>query len=151
MSGSSHAWLASTNLDECTGNNRLAFAPDGSLWTGQIAYGWSGDIGIQRIVFNARAPMDVYTMKLSHDGFELTFTQPVNKAEASNPDNYKFRHYFYKYQRKVKHEGADNTMQQDLQEVPVTGISISASLIKTKQSRIISSLPLISLLSLRSK
>lgn len=108
------------------GNNRLAFAPDGSLWTGQIAYGWSGDIGIQRIVFNARAPMDVYTMKLSHDGFELTFTQPVNKAEALNPDNYKFRHYFYKYQRKVKHEGADNTMQQDLQEVPVTGISISA-------------------------
>ena len=61
------------------GNNRLAFAPDGSLWVGQIAFGWSGDQGIQRIVYNGTPPADLYTMKLTADGFDLTFTQPLEK------------------------------------------------------------------------
>src|SRR5690606_9457241 len=38
------------------GNNRLAFAPDGSLWVGQIAHGWLGDQGIQRISYTGKPP-----------------------------------------------------------------------------------------------
>ncbi|ACU02560.1 MULTISPECIES: PQQ-dependent sugar dehydrogenase [Pedobacter] len=108
------------------GNNRLAFAPDGSLWVGQIAFGWSGDLGIQRIVYNGTPPADVYTMTLTKDGFDLSFTQPMNKTEAMNPDNYKFRHYYYKYQRKAKNEGADNSRQLDVQDVAITGIKLSS-------------------------
>ncbi len=108
------------------GNNRLAFAPDGSLWVGQIAFGWGGDQGIQRIVFNGDLPNDIQTMKLTKNGFDLTFTQAIKKATALNPENYKFRHYYYKYQRKPKNQGADTSVQQDIQEVLVTGIKISA-------------------------
>lgn len=108
------------------GNNRLAFAPDGSLWVGQIAYGWSGDIGIQRIVFNGKTPVDVYSMNLTNEGFDLTFTQPVNKSGAINAENYKFRHYYYKYQRKARKESADNSVQQDVQDIAVTAVKISA-------------------------
>ena len=108
------------------GNNRLAFAPDGSLWVGQIAFGWGGDQGIQRIVFNGDLPNDIQTMKLTKNGFDLTFTQAIEKATALNPENYKFRHYYYKYQRKPKNQGADTSVQQDIQEVLVTGIKISA-------------------------
>ena len=108
------------------GNNRLAFAPDGSLWVGQIAFGWGGDQGIQRIVFNGDLPNDIHTMKLTKNGFDLTFTQAIEKATALNPENYKFRHYYYKYQRKPKNQGADTSVQQDIQEVSVTGIKISA-------------------------
>lgn len=107
------------------GNNRLAFAPDGSLWVGQIAYGWSGDIGIQHITFNGKLPVDVYSMNLTADGFTLTFTQPVSEAAAVNPDNYKFRSYCYKYRRKNKNEGADNSIQSDLQNVAVNHVKIS--------------------------
>ncbi|MEJ7692769.1 hypothetical protein [Daejeonella sp.] len=108
------------------GNNRLAFAPDGSLWVGQIAFGWAGDQGIQRIVFNGNQPADVQMMNLTKTGFDITFTQPVNKAQALNASNYNFRHYYYKYQRKVKNAGADVTDQQDVQSVPVETITISA-------------------------
>lgn len=108
------------------GNNRLAFAPDGSLWVGQIAYGWGGDLGIQRIVFNGAPPADVYSMNLTKDGFDLTFTQPVNKAEAMNAANYKFRHYYYKYQRKDKSQGVDNSDQRDVQDVGITAIKVSS-------------------------
>lgn len=107
------------------GNNRLAFAPDGSLYVGQIAFGWGGDRGIQRIVYNGEPPMDVYTMNLTSNGFDLTFTQPVDKIAATDPKNYNFRHYYYKYQRKSKNEGADKSTQMDIQSVMVTQIKIS--------------------------
>ncbi|HEY0666977.1 MAG TPA: hypothetical protein VGD22_02305 [Sphingobacteriaceae bacterium] len=107
------------------GNNRLAFAPDGSLWVGQIAFGWSGDQGIQRIVYNGGQPTDVYSMNLTPDGFDLTFTEPVDKATAMNVANYNFRHYYYQYKRKDKSEGADFSEQKDIQTIPVKTVKLS--------------------------
>lgn len=107
------------------GNNRLAFAPDGSLWVGQIAFGWAGDQGIQRIVYKGDLPADVLMMNLTKTGFDITFTQPVDKSKALESNNYSFRHYYYKYQRKVKNAGADITDQQDVQAVPVNKITVS--------------------------
>jgi hypothetical protein len=101
------------------GNNRLAFAPDGSLWVGQNAHGWAGEEGIQRIVYTGTPPLDIHTMHLTPEGFELTFTQPVDAAAAANPANYAFRHYYYAYQQRY---GSD---QYDVQAVPVTGIQVS--------------------------
>ena len=101
------------------GNNRLVFAPDGSLWIGQNAHGWLGDLGIQRIVFTGNQPVDIYSMNLTEKGFDLTFTEPMEESAATNPENFKFRHYYYKYQSKY---GSD---QFDIQNVPVTEIKIS--------------------------
>lgn len=102
------------------GNNRLAFSPDGSLWVGQNAHGWAGDEGIQRIVYTGQLPLDVQAMHLTPEGFELTFTQPVNRAAAANPASYQFRHYYYEYHARY---GSD---QFDVQQVPVTGVQVSA-------------------------
>ncbi len=102
------------------GNNRLAFAPDGSLWVGQAQHGFVGDLGIQRITFTGKPPMDVLKMHLLKDGFELTFTQPVNVSLAGDTIHYHFRHYYYDYHLKY---GSD---QYDVQAVPVDQIEISA-------------------------
>ncbi len=101
------------------GNNRLAFGPDGSLWVGQNSHGWLGAEGIQRIVFTGKQPADIYSMNLTTTGFDLTFTQPLDEASATDLVNYKFRHYYYEYHKKY---GSD---QYDVQTVPVTGIKIS--------------------------
>lgn len=102
------------------GNNRLAFAPDGSLWVGQAEYGFVGDKGIQRIVYSGRPPMDIYSMHLTPVGFELIFTQPVEEAAATDPDNYQFRRYYYEYHLQY---GSD---QFDIQSIPVSNIKISS-------------------------
>ena len=78
------------------GGNRLAFAPDGSLWIGHTDHGWAGDKGITRIVWTGEMPMELYAMRLTSDGFELTFTRPVDAAAASNPAAYTFSRYYYK-------------------------------------------------------
>lgn len=101
------------------GNNRLAFAPDGSLWTGQNAHGWLGDVGIQRIVFTGKQPVDLYTMQLTPEGFRLTFTQPLQDTSALNPENYRFSRYYYLYHSKY------GSPQQGLEEVAVKGVELS--------------------------
>ncbi|MEO5999518.1 MAG: hypothetical protein ABIN89_22175 [Chitinophagaceae bacterium] len=101
------------------GNNRLAFAPDGSLWVGQDSHGWLGDEGIQRIVYTHNQPFDIYSMNLTPTGFDITFTQPLDETTAKDTTNYKFRHYFYEYHKKY---GSDLF---DLKNIQVTAINIS--------------------------
>jgi hypothetical protein len=79
------------------GDNRLAFAPDGSLWVGQTDHGWAGDKGIQRIAWTGKVPLDVKEMHLTKTGFELTFTKPLEPNAAGTPDSYKGRRYYYEY------------------------------------------------------
>jgi hypothetical protein len=103
------------------GNNRLAFGPDGSLWTGQISFGgWPGQSGIQRIVYTGEVPMDVYTMSLTRDGFDLTFTLPAEASAATNVNNYRVRSYRYEYEKKDIEEGIDVANQLDVQDVTVS-------------------------------
>lgn len=100
------------------GNNRLAFAPDGSLYVGHVQHGFVGDTGIQRIVFTGKEPVDIYTMNITEDGFDLHFTQPMDEAALRDTSNYHFRHYYYEYHLKY---GSD---QFDVQKVPVTDAEV---------------------------
>lgn len=101
------------------GNNRLAFDAEGNLWTGQNDHGWAGDKGIQRIRYTGTLPMDILRMHLTATGFELEFTQPVDRNIASDPSQYKVRHYYYEYHSKY---GSD---QFDVQDIQVTSVQIS--------------------------
>jgi hypothetical protein len=102
------------------GNNRLVFATDGSLWTGQTDHGWAGDKGIQRIVFTGATPMDILNMSLTKQGFDLTFTQPVSEATANSIASYAFKRYYYEYHAEY------GSKQFDITPVPVTNVKLSA-------------------------
>lgn len=101
------------------GNNRIAFAPDGSLWVGQAEYGWAGAKGIQRIRYTGNLPMDIAEMKLTADGFHLSFTQAAEKSSIVPAAHYKVRRYRYAYHKKY------GSPQMDLQEVKVSAVNIS--------------------------
>ena len=80
------------------GNNRLAIAPDGSLWVGQTDHGWLGDRGIQKITATNKVPFDVKTIKLEKEGFELDFTEPFSlpkNADISSLLTVKKYNYHY--------------------------------------------------------
>ncbi|GAA4465851.1 hypothetical protein GCM10023189_47090 [Nibrella saemangeumensis] len=101
------------------GNNRLVFAPDGSLWLGQTDHGWAGDRGIQRLVYKGGTLLDVMAMHLTPTGFELTFTQPLDEASAKALTNYQFRRFYYKY------HASYGSPETDSQPVPVTAVTLS--------------------------
>ncbi|QDK78942.1 hypothetical protein EXU85_10125 [Spirosoma sp. KCTC 42546] len=103
------------------GNNRLAFAPDGSLYLGQTDHGWLGTRGIQRLRYKSGSgvPLDLMAMKLTPTGFALTFTHPVDEATARDLENYHFRSYYYEYHR------AYGSPQMDVQTVSVSAVAFS--------------------------
>ncbi|MDB6122890.1 MAG: hypothetical protein JWQ71_1883, partial [Pedosphaera sp.] len=96
-----------------SGNNRMAFAPDGSLYVGQTTRGW-GSIGgasqgLQQLVWTGKVPLEVYSMKLTRTGFELKFTQPLDPVTAGNPASYSLQHYYYLYRQAYGSPQMENT------------------------------------------
>jgi hypothetical protein len=101
------------------GVNRLAFAPDGALWTGHTSHGWGASTGISRVKWTGKVPFDVKEMHLTKKGFELVFTKPVQIESAILPSSYHFKRYYYEYHQ------AYGAPQGDLEEVPVTAVTLS--------------------------
>jgi glucose/arabinose dehydrogenase len=101
------------------GNNRMAFAPDGSLWVGQNDHGWAGDKGLQRIVWTGTAPFDLLDMKLTRNGFNLTFTRPLDVSIAALPSSFRIKRYSYDY------HAAYGSKQHDVEEVEVATVHLS--------------------------
>jgi hypothetical protein len=64
------------------GVNRLCFAPDGSMFAGQTNRGWGSlggkPYGLQRLVYTGAEPFEVHHVALKKDGFEFTFTKPID-------------------------------------------------------------------------
>ncbi|HEX8913916.1 MAG TPA: hypothetical protein VF796_16325 [Humisphaera sp.] len=79
----------------------LKQAPDGSIWAGGTNRGW-GSVGpkqfaLERMVFTGKAPFEIHNMRVKPDGFELTFTEPVDKKLAADPATWTFEAYSYIY------------------------------------------------------
>lgn len=84
------------------GINRLVFGPDGSLYAGQTNRGWGSlggkPYGLQRLVYTGVLPFEIHSMKLTKDGFDLTFTKPLDPASAEGAAAYSlqsFTHYYW--------------------------------------------------------
>ena len=85
---------------EC-GIVRLAWGLDGSLFVGMTNRGWGSvgtkDQGLQRLLWTGRMPFEIREMRARRDGFELEFTEPVDRLAATNPKSYQFTSYTYSY------------------------------------------------------
>jgi len=78
---------------------RLLFGKDGSLFVGQTNRGWGSSggkpWGLQRLVWTGKTPFEAHEMRARPDGFEVTFTQPVDPATAADPRSYAMKRWTY--------------------------------------------------------
>src|SRR5262249_23430383 len=85
---------------EC-GVNRLVFGPDASLYVGMTNRGWGSrggkPYGLQRLVYTGVLPFEIYTMRLTKDGFDLTFTKPLDAATAEKLTAYNLISFTHNY------------------------------------------------------
>jgi len=83
------------------GVNRLAFAPDGSLFAGQTNRGWGSvggkPYGLQRLVFTGKVPLEIHHVAITPKGFDFAFTEPVDAA-SMNAATVSISSYTYIYQ-----------------------------------------------------
>lgn len=82
-----------------SGINRIVFDQEGSLYIGQTALSWAGSKGLQKVTWNGKTPLDVMNVRLKKDGYEIEFTEPVDRATALNPDALNIQSYYFKYHR----------------------------------------------------
>ena len=85
-----------------SGNVPMEMAADGSLYVGGTNRGWGSrgrkPFAVERLNWTGKVPFEILEMHAKTDGFELTFTQPVDPATASNVANYAMKTFTYIYQ-----------------------------------------------------
>jgi len=122
-----------------SGVNRLAYGPDGKLYVGgcQAPISWKAvaplDFALERISYTGKLPFEVKEVHALRDGFELTFTQPVEPQAAANPDSYDVTQYGLKYHSKygspeLDHDGKENAATV----IKVTGATVSPDKLKVR-------------------
>jgi hypothetical protein len=102
---------------------RMAFGQDGSMFVGESNRGWNStgnaSYGLQRLVWTGQTPFEILRMRARPDGFELTFTQPVDRDTASDPISYTMSSYTYNYHAAYGCEELD-TKQLKIQSATVS-------------------------------
>ncbi|MEX0881867.1 MAG: hypothetical protein WDZ72_00195, partial [Cyclobacteriaceae bacterium] len=80
---------------------RMAWGSDGSLFVGETNRGWGSageaNEGLERLVWNGEAPFEMRNVKAMPDGFEITFTKPVDRKSAKDIASYSVQTFIYKY------------------------------------------------------
>ena len=115
-----------------SGTLSMEFSPDGSLFVGGTDRGWGSRGGkpfaFQRLVWTGKRPFEIHEMRARPDGFELTFTEPVDPGTVTSLASYQIETYTYIYQSSYGSPEVDKTTPT-LKSVIVAPDGLSARLI----------------------
>lgn len=102
---------------------RMAWGHDNSLYVGQTARGWGSTggqmYGFERVIWNGKTPFEMKAIRAMPDGFEVEFTQPVDRKSALNLENTQLTSFTYKYHPVYGSPAVDD------KEVTVKGLKLS--------------------------
>ena len=80
---------------------RQVWGKDRSMYVGQTSRGWpatgKAPYALQRLVWTGKVPFEAHRVEARTDGFEITFTAPVDRATAENPASYTVNSFTYMY------------------------------------------------------
>jgi hypothetical protein len=102
---------------------RMCWGHDGSMFVGGTNRGWGGGskpYSLDRLVWTGQTPFEVHEMRARPNGFEVTFTQPVDPATASDVKSYAMRSWTHKY-----HSGYGDPRQNE-HELKVVKATVAA-------------------------
>jgi glucose/arabinose dehydrogenase len=107
----------------------LRFGPDGSLFAAGTNRGWGSrgtkPFSLERLRWTGKVPFEIHEMRAKPDGFELTFTQPLDAKTAADPASYALKTFTYIYRADYGSPEVDATTPTlDKIEVAADGKSV---------------------------
>lgn len=85
-----------------SGNIGVRISDDGTLFTSGSNRGWGArggkNFNFERVTWTGKVPFEVHEMRALPDGFELTFTKPVD-PESATDGSFSIKAYTYIYQK----------------------------------------------------
>jgi len=96
-----------------TGLLACQFTPQGDLIVGGTNRGWPvrgpRTYAVQRLDWTGKVPFEVKQINARPDGFQVTFTKPVDRKIAAKPETYALRTYTHIYQQGYGSPEVDHT------------------------------------------
>ena len=96
-----------------SGNLAMEFADDASMFVYGTDRGWGARGGkpfaLQRLVWTGKTAFELHEMRAKPDGFEVTFTEPVDAQSAASPASYTIKTYTMIYQSSYGSPKVDET------------------------------------------
>jgi len=87
---------------------------EGRIFVGGSDRGWGARGGkpfcFEKCEWTGKIPFEVHEMRARNDGFELTFTQPVDPATAGNLQSYSMRAFTYAYREQYGGDEVDEVL-----------------------------------------
>ena len=115
-----------------SGNVAMLMTNDGQLFVGGTNRGWgsrgSKPYALERLDWTGKVPFEVHEMRAKSDGFELTFTKPVDPTTAADAKSYTLQTYTYIYQSNYGSPEVDHTTPE-IKKVTVAKDGLSARLV----------------------
>ena len=111
---------------------RLRFGLDGSVFGGMTSRGWSSTgtapYALQRLAWTGKVPFEMKNITAKPDGFEIEFTQPVDKASARDAAHYDVNGFTYHYHHQYGSE-IINTKKHHLKGIIVSDDGLKVRLV----------------------
>ncbi|MFT5523956.1 MAG: hypothetical protein ACI9HK_001905 [Pirellulaceae bacterium] len=96
-----------------SGTLPMRLTEKGSMFVGGTNRGWGSRGGqpfaLERMDWSGKVPFEVHEMRAKPDGFELTFTKPIDAASAAKIDSYTLGTYTYIFQSSYGSPEVDHT------------------------------------------
>ncbi len=96
-----------------SGTLSVKLTEDGSMFVGGTNRGWGSrgtqPFALERLNWTGKMPFEIHEMRAKPDGFELTFTQPVDAESAGHTDSYAMGTYTYLFQSSYGSPEVDHT------------------------------------------
>jgi len=113
VNGRYQGWCTLFRSGFSSGNVPAVQAPDGSIFVGGTGRGWGSvggkDFALERVVWTGKTAFEVFDMHVTKDGFDLTFTDPVDKKIAAEPRTYSLPTWTYIYHKEYGSPEVDQT------------------------------------------
>lgn len=85
-----------------SGNVPMMLTSDGVMYVAGTNRGWgsrgTAPYAVERLAWSGKVPFEIHEMRIKPDGFELTFTQPADRATLEATSSYALKTYTYIYQ-----------------------------------------------------
>lgn len=102
---------------------RMEWGLDGSMFVGQTSRGWSAKgpapFALQRLVWTGEMPFEMKHLRAKSDGFEITFTLPLDPESAKKAESWEVSSFTYKYHKEYGSPVINN------EAVPLKGVIVS--------------------------
>ncbi len=96
-----------------SGSLSMRMTDSGALFVGSTNRGWGArgpkPFALDRLTWTGKVPFEVHEMRAKPDGFELTFTHPIDAPAAADLASYTLQTYTYIYQSNYGSPEVDHT------------------------------------------